>query len=404
MEQLTYAQKKERFKKLRKHYEEQCKKLGLNSQDFTLGIDWSLSYAQQKEQIDVHLGQAKPIIKIPKQKKDFRNQKKKHIVEKDEEKETELYKNLIDHSGKISYEKFKKLNAEPNKVIDLIDKPILNAVSKIVDIGIPLVVIEGKQGNGKSRAVDRQIKRDGAENRTRFYTTTITRAYLYRVGYENREKGCIVVLRDINPFKKDIIDMLKAMTDTNEPRIVHKNTYSKENSDLPDSYQFEGSMILEVNVIPLGGEMKLDIDALMSRAVYIPFHLSQQEIKAKMKAIAKEGWQKEVTEDLINTPNVDLNLRTQAHAFKTYQWARKKGVDWRGVMEEELRRMSKPREYWKIYALIGESCVKKTELIRMLVTSERYGIRTARRRIDELIKSGILSEDETGRWVSLKKV
>lgn len=370
------------FEKVRDYYEKLCKKHKLDPKvwDMTAEYDSKLSLDENKNKVDSYIELTVPLVE--------------RATKEDEERyNTEMEKHILEQVHQHNIEHFKSLNVEPDKVLDKIDKPIHDAISKVINMRIPLVVIDGRHGNGKSYAVDTQIKRENAQERARIYTTTVTKAFLYRIGFENRNKGSIIVLRDINPFKKELLDTLKAMTDTRDPRMIYKNAYSKENDDLENSYQFEGSVIIEVNSIPVEAELKQDIEALLSRAIYVPFTLSHDEIRAKMDVIAgEEPWKKEVTGLLRNMQEVDINLRTQYHAFKTYEWARLKSKDWKETVEGELRRISRPKIFWKIHALIGERWVKKTELVKALVTYEGYGVRTAQRNIKDLVDGEIMYE------------
>lgn len=323
----------------------------------------------------------------------------------DEQKryEAEILKHQQEAIQENNKQYYRKLNTDTPNIIQDLDKPIYDAVNKLIHTKTPLVIIEGKAGNGKSTAIDLTIAKEGAGNKTNIYTTRLSQPYLYRIAHNNQTEGEIIILRDINPFRKDLLDMLKALTETKEPRKIHKNTYSKQNADLPPEFEFKGKILIEVNAIPQGDtDLKNDIEALMSRAHYVPFHLSLPEIKAKMRAIATTDWQKEVTEELLKIKGIQYNLRTQWHAFRTYELAKKKGTNYRQTMEEDLKRLSHPPEYFRVYALIGENYVTKQELIKMLVTSEKYGIKTAKRRIQDLMDAGILYE--IGKQVGLKTI
>lgn len=384
---------KKEYAQLERHYSKACKKIGLDpkSWDFKSHTDLKISYDENRTEVDKFIDLNKTVMQKA-------EEAKPEDIERYEQQITEhVFEQIQENNSKY----FKELNDNVDEVIDTLDKPITDAVSKLVRTKLPLVIIEGRTGNGKSNGVDRQIKRENAGDRSNIYTTSLSKAYLYRLAHDNKD-GKIIILRDVNMFRKDILDMLKAMTDTNEPRMIYKNTYSKENKDLPDQFQFKGSIILEVNVVPTESEMKPDIDALLSRAVFVPFHLSLSEIKAKMKAIAKGDPEKMlVTDELFNMKGIDMNLRTQYHAFKTYEWAKtKESVDWKETLKEELKRLAQPKDYWRIYAMIGQSWTTKASLIRSMVTSEGFGIRTAKRRIQDLISAGILHEQQ--KQVGLK--
>ena len=113
-----------------------------------------------------------------------------------------------------------------------------------------------------------------------------------------------------------------------------------------------------------------------------------------MRLIAKDEWQQEVTEWVIAnheyTGKNPLNLRTQAKAFQTYQYAEVNGLDWRTEIEQELNaNVSSIRG--AIYELIGKGVVRTTELVKMLIRSgEVNNIRTAHNRVAEWLMIGEL--------------
>lgn len=392
---MDLEESKRRYKATNGYYQKECAKHSIDPQAFDLigNIDWSLSDSERNSQIDEYIEKIVPLpLRI-----------RPADIEELKRYESEIQEHIMEQMRENNKQYFESLLAEEDKIIDKIDAPIHNAISKMVETKIPFIVIEGRQGTGKSRAVDKALAKEGITDKAKTYTTRVSQPILYRIGYDNREDENFIILRDINIFRKDVIDMMKALTDTNEPRTIHKNCYSKENSDLPEKYEFKGKIILEVNIIPTEpADLKKDIDALMSRATYIPFHLSQQEIKLKMDAIAKEDWQKEVTGLIKSMPEADLNLRTQWHAFKTYEWAQKKHLDWKPLVEREIRRISLPKDHWKIYSYIGDNWVPRSQLIKALVVYDNKSVRTAYRRVEEWVKGEILHEHKS--YVGLPKL
>lgn len=392
MAELSEKEIEKRKASIKKYYEIQCEKYRLDKDnwDVETEVDINLTPQEIKNQVDNFIKETVPILSRVTQA----------TVQEQKRYEAEIQQHIIDEIQENNKEYFRRINTEPEKTLDRIDAPIHNAVSKLIMTNSPLLIIEGKHGTGKSFAIDQQIAREGKGDSTNIYTTRITQAYLYRLGFVNKEKGKLLILRDVNPFRKDVLDTIKALTDTNEPRIIYKNSYSKPNADLPSQYQFEGSVIIEVNATPTETDIKSDMDAILSRSIHVPFFLSQQEIKAKMLVIAKEDWQKKVTEFISKIPDVDVNLRTQYHAFKTYQWCTSKNIQWEEVMEEEMRKISVPKVYWKIYSIIGENWVSTASLVKSLVCIDNVSVRQAYRTVEELEKGEILHRNE--KFVGLK--
>lgn len=224
-----------------------------------------------------------------------------------------------------------------------------------------------------------------------------TPAYLYRLAFENNTK--ILYFNDCNKLLKnnDSLNMLKAMTELEGDRKVMKFSYSKQQDDLPSEFIFKGRVIFDYNYVE--PTVKVDFDALVSRGDYIEINLSPADIRQIMRLIAKDEVQQEITEWVISnytfTGKNPLNLRTQAKAFSTYQYAVENGLDWKKEVESELNaNMSKIRGV--LYTLIGKECVRTSELVRQLVMSgEVNNIRTAYNRINEWLLIG-----EIYRWSS----
>ena len=181
------------------------------------------------------------------------------------------------------------------------------------------------------------------------------------------------------------INLLKAATETETERLLTKNSYSKSQDDLPDRFIYRGKIIFDYNEIT-GLMLKDDFEALQTRGDFIELSYSMEDIKAIMRLIAPDGWQKEVTETLIAnyefTGQNLINLRTQWKAFKTYEYCQKNGLEWKAEIQAELKSsMSKVRGM--LYSLMGIKAMRTTELKKLLLKYEVVNTeRTASRKIE----------------------
>jgi hypothetical protein len=130
---------------------------------------------------------------------------------------------------------------------------------------------------GKSFTVTRAL--DAAETKYVRVTGGISAVELYALGYHHRAKGNVIVLDDSDSILKNEegINILKAMTDSNVRRTIswRKQNKNFEAEEIPDTYVFQGSIILISNldfqaIVDDGkSAAAVHVAALMSRSLYL---------------------------------------------------------------------------------------------------------------------------------------
>jgi hypothetical protein len=280
--------------------------------------------------------------------------------------------------------------------LDVYYANLVRAVQKLKAGYSNALYVKGAGGVGKTWTVKNVLL---AEPRVPFVEIRgdCTAAYLYRLAYENNTK--ILYFNDCNKLLKnnDSLNMLKAMTELDGDRKIMKYSYSKQQDDLPHEFIFKGRVIFDYNYVE--PTVRVDFDALISRGDYTEINLSPADMRQIMRLIAKDETQQEVTEWVISnyafTGKNPLNLRTQAKAFLTYQYAVANKLDWKSEVEAELNaNMSKVRGV--LYTLIGKECVRVSELIKLLLMSgEVNNVKTAYNRVNEW-----LLIEELHKWSS----
>jgi len=279
--------------------------------------------------------------------------------------------------------------------------------------------LHGKAGLGKSYQVTATLNELGdklsnerglpTKNNKDFYTVfsgDMSLAYLYRFLYDHN--GKVIVFRDLVKLINSLrtIDILKATTETHGKRVVQKGLYSKKQEDLPDSFVCESRFVFEMNSLKFRGDLKEDVEALISRGDYVSMVFSFEDISGIMRQIAKTKEEKEVTEFLISNYNFlgwnNFSLRTQNKAFNIYQYAKDEGKDWKKELMEFVKsEMTDARR--QLYPYMGQKAIKSIELKKLLVRTHMdncYNLRTADRRIrdyilmNELFIVGFISKDE----------
>lgn len=313
----------------------------------------------------------------------------KALPEQVKQSEGALEKSQLEEFSKNAelVKQYNERQLESNKEVEEFFKPIKRAVSKLVNGYTNFVIIKGRSGLGKSFQIERYLKELNAPYKEINY---VSEAYLYRILYENKEG--ILYFRDFNNLLRSLkgIDELKSVTETNEHRLITNYNYSDYSDDIPKEFIFKGKIIIDCNsIMP---NFKEDMEALISRAGnnFIDFNLSYDEIRNLMLKLCKTEWQQEVTQYLFNCYEFvnfnELNLRTQYHSFKTYEYCLSANLKWKVELKEELRNnRSKIRNI--VYSIAGNKMIKSTELKKYLIRAGFCStLRTADRRIKEWIE------------------
>lgn len=296
--------------------------------------------------------------------------------------------NLNQKSEKEINEYNKKLKLKDNKKVDRYYKPLIRAITKLIRGYTNLVFIKGKSGIGKTFQIERLLRKHKV-NFIEYGGSNVSEAYLYRLLYENRGKEDIIYFKDVAMLLKGLksIDLLKMATETKDKKLITKANYSKKQSDLPERFLYEGSLIFDFNSL-FGLGFEEDFKALTSRGEFIELTFSFDELKEIMLLICKNKMEKKITNYLIKKYDYlgnDFNLRTQYRAFQTYEYSKKYGFGWKKEIYEEIKQnMSSIRRM--LYQFIGNKFVEEREVIKFLIRSGYFNtIRTAERRISDWI-------------------
>lgn len=318
----------------------------------------------------------------------------------------------IEYNPSISYDKNKsivrekinkKLGSKKRSVEDVYSK-IRRAVDKIIKGYSNAAFIKGRGGIGKSYQIRKKLEEEDAEYVE--ISGQVTEAYLYRLFYENN--GKIIWFKDVSKVLKGIgsINILKSATETEGKRTLTKSSYSRVQADMPDRFECKCRFIFDYNTL-YKKSMNEDFKALATRGDFIRMMVNNNDVKIVMRDIAKEDWQKKVTEFLIEEYNRDsvirLNLRTQWKAFQTYRWAKSKGKDWKKEIREDIENVSDTR--LTLYNIIGTKPIRTKELKKRLLKNKvAPTLRTADRKVNEWLYTGELykwSEGERNYFVGI---
>jgi len=223
----------------------------------------------------------------------------------------------IDGSGETvqaSKESFEEDMTSNKYDVNLRFQFITNFVTMVADKSQPSVIIAGPGGLGKSVTVIKALKAAGLTDvsntesfnagerlphkRFRAVKGHSTAKALYRTLYENKDSillfdDCDSVLRD-----ETASNLLKAVCDSCDERIVSWNAESIFGDDLPRSFRFTGGIIFITNM----DKRKLS-QALRTRSIVIDVSMTTEEKMIRMTKIAYE-------QDFM--PEADQNIKKLA--------------------------------------------------------------------------------------------
>jgi len=165
--------------------------------------------------------------------------------------------------------------AEEFKHLDARYKGVEQFVEQIALGNVRSLIINGHPGIGKTHSVKKYLEKYAKGN---YFVVTgrITLLSLYQALYSFKNKGKVLVLDDVDSVFSNIegLNILKAAMDTTASRKIDwLSTTSKLNTmGLPDSFTFNGGVILISNVGFGGGSSKLvtHLTALKDRSYCVP--------------------------------------------------------------------------------------------------------------------------------------
>jgi len=212
----------------------------------------------------------------------------------------------ISKNTKVSVKKAEKPVETDAQVIKRLRErfDILNDMTQAsVDGIVRGMVVTGPPGVGKSFGVEQVLnenrmfdKMAGKRDRFQVIKGASSAIGLYKVLYENSDKGSVLVMDDCDTVLHDetSLNLLKAALDSSKHRFLSWNTDSAllRREGIPDRFEFKGSVIFITNLKFEGtrGKLKDHLDAIMSRCHYLDLTLDTMRDKfLRCKQLVKDG-------------------------------------------------------------------------------------------------------------------
>ena len=212
----------------------------------------------------------------------------------------------ISKNTKVSVKKAEKPVETDAQIIKRLRErfDILNDMTQAsVDGVVRGMVVTGPPGVGKSFGVEQVLnenrmfdKMAGKRDRFQVIKGASSAIGLYKVLYENSDKGSVLVMDDCDTVLHDetSLNLLKAALDSSKHRFLSWNTDSAllRREGIPDRFEFKGSVIFITNLKFEGtrGKLKDHLDAIMSRCHYLDLTLDTMRDKfLRCKQLVKDG-------------------------------------------------------------------------------------------------------------------
>lgn len=200
------------------------------------------------------------------------------------------------------------------------------------------LVVSGPPGCGKSFGVEKQLETAnlfrtvaGKDPEYEIITGGMSPIGLYEKLYWNREPQRVVVFDDCDSvlFEEESLSLLKGALNSGDRRRIawNKKSRSLESNEIPDAFDFEGSVIFLSNVdfertIAKGSRIANHLSAIMSRCHYMDLEISStRDLLLRIRQVVRDGMlnkylfspqeEKEILEFVINNAEFlrEISLR-----------------------------------------------------------------------------------------------
>ena len=290
---------------------------------FDVDLDTDLSYEEQKNIFIKRCDEMLPLTNVQKLKQEQEQQ----MLKQQEEIKVRLDKE-IEKITKDSKE-LERLYYTPIKYIEMVANGSARGL-----------LLYGESSLGKSYRVKEVLKRLGKEN-FMFISGHITPYKFYQKLYEAKDN--LVIFDDVDILgNKIIINMIKASLNENSGNVVEYHTSKK--MDIPNSFIFNGQVIMLLNDIPNRNE---HLKAIESRVLKYHLQFNREEIIKIIFEIAHKheiegittaekimiaNWIKENTSQATRNLNIRLFLQT----IDFYKWNKESWEELaRGQIEDD---------------------------------------------------------------------
>lgn len=182
---------------------------------------------------------------------------------------------------------------------------ILEDMTKATKKGaVKAMIVSGPPGVGKSHGVETVLRKHdiisslgNSEPKYEFVKGAMSALGLYAKLYQYKSRDCVVVFDDNDSLFMDEVSLniLKAALDSKKKRTISWNTDSRKlkSEDIPDRFDFEGSVIFITNLDFANirsKKLQAHLEALESRCHYIDLTIhTEREKMLRIKQVIDDG-------------------------------------------------------------------------------------------------------------------
>jgi hypothetical protein len=205
-----------------------------------------------------------------------------------------------------------------------------------------LFVYGAKGGLGKTKTILRTLAEEGVK--PVILNSHITPMALFESLYRNSD--CVIVLDDADSLYRNLaaLGILRSALwggEKNGQRLV---TYNSTQSELPQSFHFNGQIIFVANVIP---RKNAAFDAVLSRVDVFELDASNEEVIQLMKKLAVDGFEDLTAAECLQVVDFiaefsasrELSLRLLEPSYRKFIYARQEGIEWKELVRTQLEQI-----------------------------------------------------------------
>jgi hypothetical protein len=205
-----------------------------------------------------------------------------------------------------------------------------------------LFVYGSKGGLGKTKTILRTLAEEGI--RPVILNGHCTPMALYEVLCRS-EKDALILIDDADSLYRNLaaLGILRSALwgETNEKRLV---TYNSTQSELPQSFYFNGRIIFVANVIP---RKNAAFEAVLSRVDVFELDATNEQAIELMRKIAIDGFEGLTATECLQVVNFiaefastrELSLRLLEPSFRKMIYAKEANIDWRELVRTQLEQI-----------------------------------------------------------------
>jgi hypothetical protein len=239
----------------------------------------------------------------------------------------------------------------------------------------PFIIIKARGGIGKTFQIEKMVEE--SKRNVLFFKGHATPLSIYMALYKNNVAR--VVFDDVDQLLKNktIIALLKQICDLKEEKKVYYSTTAKLGEEIPPEFTSKNKVMLITNQLGLSDD---NMKALLTRALFIDFEPSNQEVFNIMVKFPKTKKEEEIINFMVKFQNVSLlNFRDYEH-LKNLMYS---NIDYKRYYFESKQINTEEYKIKSIAVQYKTKYINKAEALKQIQNIKGCSERTAYRTLKE---------------------